>query len=190
MTSQVVALHPGKTIAEAADAFLHRDMAATTRRSYAQTINRLTAEHGAAAGRDARRRDPGRLHRGGVGQCAPATWNRHVATLRSFTAFARRRGWLTADPAGVLERRTEPADRTKAIAAVLAGTAVSPRGRRDPREVPLAAAVRDSRPRARSPQRRRRRTSTWRTSACACGARAATATGCTSNPAQHACCPG
>jgi integrase len=37
--------------------------------------------------------------------------------LRSFTAFARRRGWLTADPAGVLERRTEPADRTKAIAA-------------------------------------------------------------------------
>lgn len=45
-----------------------------------------------------------------------ATWNRHVATLRSFTAFARRRGWLTADPAGVLERRNEPADRTKAIA--------------------------------------------------------------------------
>ena len=50
------------------------------------------------------------------GQCGPATWNRHVATLRSFTAFARRRGWLTADPAGVLERRNEPADRTKAIA--------------------------------------------------------------------------
>ena len=26
------------------------------------------------------------------------------------------RGWLTADPAGVLERRNEPADRTKALA--------------------------------------------------------------------------
>jgi site-specific recombinase XerD len=51
------------------------------------------------------------------GQCAAATWNRHVATLRSFTAFARRRGWLTTDPASVLERRSEPADRTKAIAA-------------------------------------------------------------------------
>ena len=49
--------------------------------------------------------------------CAPATWNRHVATLRSFTAFARRKGWLAEDPATGLERRTEPADRTKAIAA-------------------------------------------------------------------------
>jgi integrase len=33
----------------------------------------------------------------------------------SFTTFARRHGWLAADPAAVLERRTEPADRTKAI---------------------------------------------------------------------------
>ena len=50
------------------------------------------------------------------GACAPATWNRHVATLRSFTAHAQRRGWLTVDPAAVLERRREPDDRTKAIA--------------------------------------------------------------------------
>jgi len=50
-----------------------------------------------------------------VGACGPATWNRHVATLRSFTAFARRHAWLAGDPAAVLERRTEPADRTKAI---------------------------------------------------------------------------
>ena len=28
MSTQVVALHPGKTIAEAAEAFLHRDIAA------------------------------------------------------------------------------------------------------------------------------------------------------------------
>jgi len=51
------------------------------------------------------------------GSCAPATWNRHVATLRSFTAFARRRGWLSHDPAAALDRRREPEDRTKAIAA-------------------------------------------------------------------------
>ena len=50
------------------------------------------------------------------GACAPATWNRHVATLRSFTAFSQRRGWITEDPAAVLERRREPEDRTKAIA--------------------------------------------------------------------------
>ncbi|MDQ6776911.1 MAG: DUF1929 domain-containing protein [Actinomycetota bacterium] len=37
--------------------------------------------------------------------------------MRSFTAFARRRSWLTADPASVLERRSEPADRTRAIDA-------------------------------------------------------------------------
>ncbi len=41
---------------------------------------------------------------------------RHVAALRSFTAFARRKGWLAEDPASALERRKEPADRTKAIA--------------------------------------------------------------------------
>ena len=116
MAGQLAALHQGKTIAEAADAFLHRDMAATTRRSYAQTITRLTAEQGAlpVGALDGVTLDA--FTAAAWGQCGPATWNRHVATLRSFTAFARRRGWLTADPAGVLERRNEPADRTKAIA--------------------------------------------------------------------------
>jgi integrase len=48
--------------------------------------------------------------------CAPATWNRHVATMRSFTAHAGRRGWITDNPATALDRRREPEDRTKAIA--------------------------------------------------------------------------
>jgi len=39
-----------------------------------------------------------------------------VATLRSFSAHARRRGWITDDPTASLERRKEPEDRTKAIA--------------------------------------------------------------------------
>lgn len=51
------------------------------------------------------------------GASALATWNRHVATLRSFTAHARRRGWLTADPAAVLERQRKHDDGTKVIAA-------------------------------------------------------------------------
>ena len=116
MAGQLAALHQAKTIAEAADAFLGRDMAATTRRSYAQTITRLSAEQGAlpVGALDGATLDA--FTTAAWGQCGPATWNRHVATLRSFTAFARRRGWLTADPAGVLERRNEPADRTKAIA--------------------------------------------------------------------------
>jgi integrase len=49
------------------------------------------------------------------GGCAPATWNRHVATTRSFVAFCRRRGWLPGDLATLAERRREPADRTRAI---------------------------------------------------------------------------
>jgi integrase/recombinase XerC/integrase/recombinase XerD len=91
-------------------------MATTTRRSYAQTMNRLTAQHGAqpVGALDGATLDA--FTAATWGECGPATWNRHVATLRSFGAFARRRGWLAADPAAVLERRTEPADRTKAIA--------------------------------------------------------------------------
>ena len=155
MTGQVVALHPSKTIADAAEAFLQRDMAATTRRSYTQTINRLTAEHGTLAlgALDGATLDT--FTAAAWGQCAPATWNRHVATLRSFTAFARRRGWLTADPASVLERRTEPADRTRAIAAASLERLFRREDVAGPREVPLAPAVRDSRPRAGSPRRRR-----------------------------------
>lgn len=48
------------------------------------------------------------------GGCAPATWNRHLATTRSLVAFARRRGWIDELVVGV-ERRRELADRTRAI---------------------------------------------------------------------------
>jgi integrase len=91
-------------------------MPATTRRSYSQTMGRLSASHGEQA---VSALDGATLNRFATecwGACAPATWNRHVATLRSFTAHAQRRGWLRVDPAVVLERRPEPDDRTKAIA--------------------------------------------------------------------------
>jgi integrase len=113
-----VALRQGKkTTTEAAEAFLARPMPETTRRSYAQTMSRLIAGTGhlPVASLDGATLDA--LTTAVWGNCAPATWNRHVATLRSFSAFARRKGWLDGDPAGVLERRIEPADRTKAIAA-------------------------------------------------------------------------
>lgn len=53
-----------------------------------------------------------------MGQAAPATWNRHVATLRSFSGFCQRRGWFDGPIADGLERRREPADRTKAIPSI------------------------------------------------------------------------
>ena len=116
MPGKVVILREAGTVAEAADAFLARSMAATTRRSYTQTMRRLSAAYGdhPMATLDGTVLD--RFATAAWGACAPATWNRHVATLRSFTAFSKRRGWITEDPAAVLERRREPEDRTKAIA--------------------------------------------------------------------------
>lgn len=115
MSGRLVALRHA-TVAEAADAFLARDMPATTRRSYAQTMSRLVAAHGdmSLSALDGLALDS--LTATAWGGCAPATWNRHVATLRSFTAFSQRKGWLAEDPAVALDRRSEPEDRTKAIA--------------------------------------------------------------------------
>ena len=110
---------PVRTIGAAVDAFLARpDLAVSSRRSYAQTLNRLASDLGAAsalAALDAGALDSAVL--GAWGGCAPATWNRHVATVRSFVAFCRRRGWLAAEVevAVGVDRRREPADRTRAI---------------------------------------------------------------------------
>lgn len=116
MAAKVLPLRQERTVSQAAEAFLARNMPATTRRSYTQTMGRLSAAHGELA---VSALDGGALDRLVTecwGACAPATWNRHVATLRSFTAHGQRRGWLSVDPAAVLERRREPDDRTKAIA--------------------------------------------------------------------------
>jgi len=108
---------PLRTVAAAVDAFLDRgDLAASSRRSYAQTLSRLAADIGAdsaLAMLDVDALDG--AMQDAWGACAPATWNRHVATVRSFVAFCRRRGWLTADVAVGVDRRREPADRTRAI---------------------------------------------------------------------------
>lgn len=117
MSAKVVPLREVTTVAEVAERFLARSMPETTRRSYAQTMKRLSAVHGdlPVSVLDSATLDS--FATATWGGCAPATWNRHVATLRSFTAHARRRGWIAEDPAVVLERRKEPHDRTKAIAA-------------------------------------------------------------------------
>src|ERR1035437_1156345 len=105
------------TLRQAADVFLAQpDLAPSSYRSYAQTLGRLGRDLGPerplewVCGRE--------LERAVVeawGGCAPATWNRHVATVRSFSAFCVRRGWVGEPFAEVLARRREPADRTRAI---------------------------------------------------------------------------
>ena len=108
---------PAPPLADAVDAFLAQpDLATSSRRSYTQTLGRLQQALGAERPLD--RLSARELERAALeawGQAAPATWNRHVATLRSFSAFCRRHGWQTAALTDGLQRRREPADRTKAI---------------------------------------------------------------------------
>ena len=49
------------------------------------------------------------------GDLAPRTWNRHVATVRSFTSGAATHGWPAGDLYLAAHRRTVAADDTKAI---------------------------------------------------------------------------
>jgi len=106
-----------QTLAGAAAAFLAQPgLAASTGRSYAQTLGRLERHLGGNHPLAALTVDQvAATVAVAWGTCAPATWNRHVATVRSFFAFCRRRRWLADDPAAGLERRAEPADRTRAI---------------------------------------------------------------------------
>jgi integrase len=106
-----------RLLREAAAAFLAQpDLAASTRRSYRQTLGRLERELGADRLLATLTADQvtGAVTAAWAGR-APATWNRHVATVRSFFGFCRRRRWLVDDLTVDLERRPEPADRTKAI---------------------------------------------------------------------------
>jgi integrase len=113
----VVRVRGEQTLGGAVVAFLAQpDLAPSTRRSYQQTLERLQRALGS-------NQPPAALTANQVTAavtaawdgCAPATWNRHVATLRSFTGYCRRRRWLTDDLTAGLDRRVETADRTKAI---------------------------------------------------------------------------
>ena len=103
------------TVAEAATAFLDTCTAPSTRRSYTQTMTRLIAGHGTAPVTALDGETLRELLTTSWSGAAPSTWNRHLATLGSFTAYAVRRRWLEADPATGLQRRKEIIDRTRSI---------------------------------------------------------------------------
>ena len=118
----VRALHPlpapgsDATWQQASDAFLRRDLAPGSRRVYGLTLERL----GAALGPDRRLADLTAQHlaqalHDAYPDAAPASWNRHVATLRSFAALAQRHGWLDTDPTTTIERRRVPEDHSRAL---------------------------------------------------------------------------
>jgi integrase len=107
------------TLRMAVDAFVSQpDLATTTQRSYRQTLDVVIGELEADL-------PIGELEAGQLqqileqrwGRAAPATWNRQVATLRSFLSYCLRRSWLAE---GHLEakRRREHEDRTRSIPSV------------------------------------------------------------------------
>ena len=121
MPGRVVPLSTtARLLGEAVAAFLAQpDLAASTRRSYQQTLDRLERELCPDRPLAGLTTDQVTAAVAGVWRGrAPATWNRQVATTRSFLGFCRRRRWVIEDLAVDLERRPEPADRTKAIPLV------------------------------------------------------------------------
>jgi integrase len=106
-----------QTLADGAAAFLAQpSLTRSTRRSYDQTLTRLVGELGGDQLLSTLTVEAVTVAvTTAWGERAPATWNRQVATVRSFLGFCRRRRWLPEDLTVDLERRPEPADRTRAI---------------------------------------------------------------------------
>jgi integrase/recombinase XerD len=50
------------------------------------------------------------------GHVAPASWNRHLATLRSFFAWCARRNWTNGNPTDGIDRRRVPTHDSRVIA--------------------------------------------------------------------------
>ncbi len=101
---------------QATDAFLRRDLSPGSRRVYRLTLDHVGDRLGAdttlaslTAHRVARA-----LHEA-YPAAGPASWNRHVATLRSFASFALRHAWLETDPTVSLERRRVAEDHSRAL---------------------------------------------------------------------------
>ena len=176
------------TLSEAAAAFLDQpDLASSSRRSYAQTLGRLQAALGEDRPLDRIGvRELERVAWDAWGQTAPATWNRHAATLRSFAGFNARHGWADAELAAGLERRREPADRTRAIPYAQ----LERLWRRDDvaiREKALRGCCMRPRRGRRRCSRSTSTISTWITAGRGFAPKAETPTGCTCRPAPRGC---
>jgi len=109
----------GLTLREAVDAFVSQpDLAPTTERSYRQTLAVVVDALGSEM--PIAELEPAGLERlleQRWGKAAAATWNRQVATLRSFLSYCRRRSWLT-EATLEAKRRREHEDRTRSIPAL------------------------------------------------------------------------
>jgi site-specific recombinase XerD len=106
----------GRSLGAAVDAFLSVPRPDTTARTYTGTLERLAVR----LGRDRSLASITDEELAGAaeelwGRLAPRTWNRHVATVRSFTSWCRGHGWPAGDLQLTADRRAVPADDSKAI---------------------------------------------------------------------------
>lgn len=103
---------------QASEAFLRRDLAPASRRVYGLTLAAVAAHlpEGVVLSGLTTRQVAEALH-AAYPTASPNSWNRHVATLRSFTSFAARHGWIehADDLTYALERRRAPEDHSKAL---------------------------------------------------------------------------
>jgi site-specific recombinase XerD len=105
-----------RTVRQATDAFLAVRRPATTTRTYAGTLQRLTDRLG--PGRPLALVSSDELDATVTalwGTLAPRTWNRHVATVRSWLGWCRRNGWPVGELMLRVDLRKAPDDETKAI---------------------------------------------------------------------------
>jgi site-specific recombinase XerD len=104
------------TWATAQQTFLKRHLAPGSRRVYALTLDRVGAVLGPDLPLDSLTglQLADALH-AAYPDAAPASWNRHLATLRSFLKFAERYDWLQDNPTQALERRRIPEDHSRAL---------------------------------------------------------------------------
>lgn len=96
----------------ACDAFLSQpDFAGGTRRKYGQTLGAVGRELDAAPTAALLQAIAADLW----SDAAPATWNRHAATIRSFLNYCWREGLVDAEPVIWLRRRREHVDTTRSL---------------------------------------------------------------------------
>ncbi len=105
----------GTSWTEATESFLRRDLAPGTRRIYRLALAAVGEHLDSTMLAEITVADLGRALVMAYPSASPATWNRVVATLRSFTSHAQRQGWIQHEITSGLERRRVVEDHTRAM---------------------------------------------------------------------------
>jgi integrase len=100
---------------QASESFLRRDLAPGTRRIYGLTLEAVGEHLDSTMLPEITSTTIRRAVSMAYPSASPASWNRVVATLRSFTAYARRQGWMSHEVTQELERRRVIEDHTRSI---------------------------------------------------------------------------